>query len=175
MNEELLTITDIETKTIIMKDIEEALYENEEEDYYLYNYHINDMKITCEITQCSQNSAFMCNMWHEPIHKFKKILLRRCFLSLSSLVDFLLTEFRRRYKYSKITDNFEDFDYISDNEKQKLAFNYIRSGNNLLSELSCCVCYECCFTETSCKHKICRICVGKLQQKVCPLCKQTLN
>ena len=86
-------------------------------------------------------------------------------LLLFSKVDWdgILTNVINR-KYSKITDDFMEYEYTN-NDLVNLGYSF--------SE--CSVCYEDTIFECNNKHKICRICYFKLRRKLCPCCRIPLN
>jgi hypothetical protein len=74
------------------------------------------------------------------------------------------------FKYNEYED--EDIDLILIKMMRKIPKNDNVKLN--INFDNCCVCYEECITKTNCKHSLCRKCIEKINEEVCPMCRTSL-
>ena len=97
----------------------------------------------------------------------------------------LLFSLRHEYKYSKLTDNFEEKEKLSYIEKKVIVFNKLCDYESIDV---CCVCLEPNILLTEkCRHCLCRLCFTKIKfitednddddddYKLCPLCRKSIT
>lgn len=95
---------------------------------------------------------------------------------ITSILKFLLYEFRTKFCYSKIIDEIISNDLKKDGERRRMARLKLIENKPLEN---CCVCFECNIINTKCNHNVCRKCTisiikRHLDNACCPLCRELL-
>lgn len=200
------TETDEEYILFLVKEINESFEKPENKNkslshrYRIHNYNLEDMILSVEIDKISV--AHLSNATDELLNIFNKVIFRTTIRAYdySSVTEFtnfggtntlfnntcdtledavrLIFSLRNKYKYSRLTDNFEEKEKVNYIEKKVLVFNRLCDYEPIDI---CCVCYEPNILLTArCKHCLCRLCFNKInyevenddeEYKLCPVCR----
>lgn len=150
-------------------------------NYCIYGYKFNDMLIDIKINNNKTNDTYYVETYSSPYHYYDMFSMTYddtyidndfdIFTSIECAIKFLLCDLRQKYIYSKVFNTITIKDTVKDDEKQMIA-DCILCNNPRIDK--CCVCYDVNSIYTICEHNLCRLCYYKIDNKKCPICRETI-
>ncbi len=184
--EQLFSIQEDEIISLIKDDIDNekisTIY-----NYVLHDYKFHNILTNGYINKKKINNKDVITLKITIADSYKELFLKT-FDTIDDMLKFLLNNFRKECKYSKLTDYIEVENEIEKKEKLFIAKKILCDSLDK-ENMMCSVCFDINGVFTDCNHNLCRVCYEKLKLlsyynedeeeevngKQCPICRKFID